>query len=269
MPELPEVETVIRYLRPHLVGRSVKSAYLSPKGHRIFGENHISDFDRLTNATFNSISRYGKWMLFDLSTGPAVAHLRMSGIYEITDQPLQSNPHTRFHLSLDNGKHLNYIDQRRFGTFHFTDSFETYLGARNLGPDALSNEFHVNDLYPKLQKKTKNIYSTLLDQTVVAGLGNIYVNEVLHKVGLHPLRPANQVTKVQAEQIVLEAKKILELALDMKGTSLVDNLYRNPEGGSGEFYKMLEVYGKKDDPDIEVLKIGGRSAFVHKLTPKP
>lgn len=278
MPELPEVETTIRYLRPSLADRVIESVTASNKGESTFNIPFLEVQRKLAGQSVLSLDRRGKWMLFtfgvpNLTRDPegqqkthAVGHLRMSGRYKVDDGAL-AHPHNRFQLHLDNGKVINYLDQRRFGTFHFVDSFESHPGLAKLGPDVLSEEFTVNYLKSRLETVKKPIYSALLDQTIVAGLGNIYVNEILHASKVHPLKPANTLTDAEIAKIVQNTAVILQKALELKGTTLIDNLYQDPEGKTGEFAKLLQVYGKKKDPDIEVLKIGGRSVFVHKATP--
>jgi formamidopyrimidine-DNA glycosylase len=161
---------------------------------------------------------------------------------------------------------INYLDLRRFGTFHLVEDFSHYPSLQKLGPDALRDDLPVEELFKKLTKVKKGIYQLLLDQTFIAGLGNIYVNEILHAVQVHPLTPAENVTREKFAEIISEMQRILALALTLKGTTLIDNLYQDPEGKAGEFAKLLKVYGKHKNPKIEVLKIGGRSVFVDKTT---
>jgi formamidopyrimidine-DNA glycosylase len=280
MPELPEVETTIRFIRPKLVDRVIQSVTATNKGESTFNIPFQEVQERLQGQSLVRLDRRGKWMLFTFepqrhnsgtivepSVVKVVGHLRMSGRYKIADEVLDL-PHNRFQLHLDNGKVINYLDQRRFGTFHFVDDFEAHKGLAALGADVLSEEFTEVYLANKLKKLKKPIYSALLDQTVIAGLGNIYVNEILHASRIHPLKPANSLTHREIEAIVHNTATILAKALELKGTTLIDNLYQDPEGKTGEFAKLLQVYGKKKDPNIEVLKIGGRSVFVHLNTPK-
>lgn len=262
MPELPEVETTIRYLKQELLDDVVEDIRTTTLGKSHFNLPFEEVKERLKKKKLTELSRVGKWMLFEFEDTKVVAHLRMSGRYLVADTPLE-HAHNRFQL-LFSTKVANYIDLRRFGTFHFVDSFENHSGLKSLGPDALGETFHVQHLFNALQKTKKPIYTALLDQNIVAGLGNIYVNEVLNAVSVHPLTISNTVSREKAAQIVVEAKRILNLALDFKGTTLIDNLYQDPEGNSGGFAKMLKVYGKKKDPNINVIKVGGRSVFYRK-----
>lgn len=263
MPELPEVETTIRYLRPQLLDRVINEVIVSKRGVSHFNQNLTDVKSQLEGAQFTDLSRIGKWMLFDLGKTKAVGHLRMSGRFLIGDEVLP-HVHNRFQFLLDNGKVVNYIDQRRFGTFHLVKDFSEYKSLAGLGPDALSGKLTAEYLFSRLQSTKKPIYSTLLDQNMVAGLGNIYVNEALHASHIHPLQPANTLSLSQLEVLVTHIGRLLTLALQFRGTTLIDNLYKDPEGKTGDFAKMLQVYGKKKDSEIEVLKVGGRSVFVHK-----
>lgn len=263
MPELPEVETIVRNLRPQVINRVITELHVSHKGENHFNKPISEAKSQLEGRQLLDIARVGKWILLDFEEIKAVAHLRMSGRYLLEDK-VNDSPHNRFHFLLDNGQVLNYIDIRRFGTFHLTDSFANYTSLQNLGPDALTAELTADYLQKRLANTTKAIYSALLDQSVIAGLGNIYVNEALHAAQIHPLQPAQSLQLQQLQSLVEEIQTVLQKALKFKGTTLIDNSFLDPEGRSGEFRNLLQVYGRKDDPNIEVLKIGGRSVFVHK-----
>lgn len=272
MPELPEVETTVRYLRPHLEQQTITQIKITNGGERHFNLPTEEVEALLNHALIKKISRYGKWITLELNKDneqfTAVAHLRMSGRYLVEDKPYAS-PHNRYHLVMDNGKTISYLDIRRFGTFHILSSIAEHPTLQTLGPDALTAAFTAPYLQTRLQSVNKSIYNALLDQKIVAGLGNIYVNEALHAAEIHPLQPASSLTAGQLTLLVQNIKAILTQALSFKGTTLIDNSYRDPEGNVGEFAKLLKVYGKHKDADIEVLKIGGRSVFVHKRTKFP
>lgn len=275
MPELPEVETTIRYLRPALLNQIVRELTVTNGGESTFNVPLAEAKQNIEQKSFLALSRRGKFMLFELESpdsihssqtnGFIVGHLRMSGRYKIDDKVID-HPHNRFQLHLDNGKIVNYIDQRRFGTLHFTDDFDNYPGLQRLGPDILTDDVTAEFLRSRLAKLKKPIYSALLDQSIVAGLGNIYVNEILHATGIHPLTQSNAISLEQTTLILDQAKRILSKALELKGTTLIDNLYQDPEGKIGKFAKLLQVYGKKNDPNVSILKVGGRSVFVNRKT---
>lgn len=267
MPELPEVETTIRYLRPIMVGKKIESLHFSPKAGSIFNLDLNEVASKLTGSTATEISRRGKFMLFDLDKTKAVGHLRMSGRYLASDSEF-SHPHSHFTLILEDGQNVNYIDQRRFGTFHFVDDFGNYPGLRRLGPDALLDDIDPGYLFDRFKSKNTTIYQALLDQSIIAGLGNIYVNELLFSQKIHPLTPAKVLSQSQLSNLASSIKPLLEKALALKGTTLVDNLYQDPEGKVGEFAKMLNVYGRNKEvckacgKPISKIRIGGRGVYL-------
>jgi formamidopyrimidine-DNA glycosylase len=266
MPELPEVETTIRYLRPALIGSKINAITLAPTASSIFNVPLSEVLMRLNGNQVNSIERKGKFMLFDfIDQQKAVGHLRMSGRY-LVGANLQI-PHLHFTLDLANGQQVSYIDQRRFGTFHFVDSFADYPGLQRLGPDALLDEISAQKLHSSWSRRQQGVYQVLLDQSLIAGLGNIYVNELLFLAKANPQTAARDLSLTEVERIVSLIKPLLQKALSLKGTTLIDSLYKDPEGSNGEFAQMLTVYGRVDQKcklcgyKIERLKIGGRSAF--------
>jgi len=260
MPELPEVQTTINYLEPSLVGKIISLITTSEKGKSHFNKDWNETKYLLKGAKIISLSRIGKWILIDLDKVKVISHLRMSGRY-LVDHKTVDHPHNRFQLHLNDGAVVNYIDQRRFGTFQLLEKFSDHPTLSKLGPDALGDQFTPEYLFSQLQSRSKSIYSSLLDQNIIAGLGNIYVNEVLYITSIHPLIPSNTITRLQTSQLVKSTQKILRRALEFKGTTLIDNLYKDPEGNDGGFAEMLNVYGKKKTPEIKTIKIGGRTVF--------
>lgn len=262
MPELPEVETVVRQISPALINKKISGIKVYEGGRRMIAPFTAPELEsKLIRRTIENISRTGKFMIFKLDDNSAiVAHLRMSGRMLVYPKPIDDK-HIRIHLELSDTT-LNFIDTRRFGTFHFTHNPSEYAGLQRLGPDALSEKFTSEYLFNKLRGRKKPAYSALLDQSIVAGLGNIYVNEVLHAAGIHPLRPASQINKDEATQIVNHTNRILNLAINFRGTTLLDNSYTDGTGEYGGFFDKLKVYGKdKLSMQIKRIKIGGRSVF--------
>ncbi len=187
MPELPEVETVRRGLQKLVLGQKIaRVEVLYPK--MIVGD--ADDFRaKLKDQTLENIQRRGKYLLFRFSNGlTVVSHLRMEGkfyVKEATD-PVDKHTHVIFYLT--DGRQLRYNDVRKFGRMQLvqTGSEEDLPGLAKLGPEPVAETFKVADFYQKLQKKKKNIKTALLDQTLVTGLGNIYVDEVLWQSKIHP-----------------------------------------------------------------------------------
>jgi len=269
MPELPEVETIINQIRPAVLNSSITSVEVRPKGERMVQPKSIDLFtNRLKGRAFTDLTRHGKFMIFTLDDAQQlIGHLRMSGIMQISKAPLTNN-HNRIILGFGNGNFLNFVDTRRFGTFHLIKPHDNYPGITSLGPDALSKNFNEQYLIEQLGGRTKNIYNTLLDQTIVAGLGNIYVNEVLFRSKIKPTRRSGKVTSKETGRLVKNIRKVLKEAIDYRGTTLIDKGYRDTGGDEGKFFDRLQVYGKEGEvckkckSTINRIKIGGRSVYV-------
>ncbi|HLQ71473.1 MAG TPA: DNA-formamidopyrimidine glycosylase, partial [Bacillota bacterium] len=189
MPELPEVETIKNTLKLLVKGKQIKDV-------SIYWPNIIkkpTDTEKfkyiLTGQVFRDIDRKGKFLLFYLDDDVLVSHLRMEGKYSIHQSEEPAKKHTHVIFTFTDGTELRYNDVRKFGTMHlFPKGYEhTEQPLSKLGPDALANTFTSTLLYEKLTKTTRFIKTCLLDQTIVAGLGNIYVDEVLFKASVHPL----------------------------------------------------------------------------------
>lgn len=285
MPELPEVENVVSTLRENILGQKILAVKVEDKGVNALGGISPAAFvGSLTNRIFTEISRVGKFIIirFESPTQQAlIVHLRMTGRFLYVgkngrealapkvlvndgESEVAIDPYIRFHFKLEDGD-LYFSDKRRFGTMHLTDGVGEYKGIVRLGPDALTDGFTVDYLKHALANKNKPIYSALLDQQIVAGLGNIYVCEVLARAGIHPLTSAKLLTVEQIQLIHKYTVEVLRSAVESQGTSFSD--YLNARGEKGSFQEKLWVYGKKttviDGKDYQVskVKIGGRTAF--------
>jgi formamidopyrimidine-DNA glycosylase len=275
MPELPEVENVVLSLKPHVTKSRINDISVTKKGERALGKLKPTDLkELLRDNSIYRISRRGKFIIFQLSEkdqnpkGFVIGHLRMTGRFvfqsnQILDPKEKLNlAYIRFTIFLENGN-LYFADQRRFGTFHFVNSLEEYPGLQKLGVEALSDELNVDYLQKKFKKRHKPIYSALMDQSIIAGLGNIYVCESLVRAKLHPLTPAKSISANKLKELILHIKTVLENAIIGKGTSFRD--YLDGEGRKGNFQHKLLVYGKKTAHidgktyDIAKMKIGGRT----------
>lgn len=262
MPELPEVETVVRQISPAVTNKKITGLVVHKGGTNMIAPLTTAELEsRINNRIVTVVSRVGKFMIFQMDDNAGiVAHLRMSGRLHISDKPI-SDKHTRIVIGFENS-FLNFVDIRRFGTFHFSQNPADYPGLKRLGPDALSGDFNPEYLRQKIKNRKKSIYATLLDQSIVAGLGNIYVNEVLHASGIHPLRIASAISEQEITRIINETSRILTMAINFRGTTLIDNFYKDGKGEYGGFFDKLEVYGKdKLNHEVKRIKIGGRSVF--------
>lgn len=246
MPELPEVETVVRLIRPRLVGRTVTGAKVSWR--RTVGAR---DFERrVVGARVVRVWRRAKFIVADLErksapAGAIVGHLRMSGMLHVQKRGYAAGPHDRVELSLDDGKVLRFTDPRKFGRLRWVDDPQTLF--EDLGPEPLSDEFTAQWFHAALHSRRRALKPLLLDQTFVAGLGNIYVDESLHRAGLHPLARSDRITFASAARLRDAIRAVLAEAIAREGSS-IDAWYRTPDGDAGSFQDEFRAYGRAGDP---------------------
>ncbi|WP_027410191.1 DNA-formamidopyrimidine glycosylase [Anoxybacteroides tepidamans] len=264
MPELPEVEAVKRTLIPLTIGKTIHDV-------KVFWPNIIkkpSDITlfakRLKGQTIHNIERRGKFLKFMLTDYVLISHLRMEGRYllQTTGTPLA--PHTHVVFEFTDGTELCYRDVRKFGTMHLFQigEEEQQPPLAQLGPEPFLPMFTHEELAVKLQKTNRKIKSVLLDQTVVAGLGNIYVDETLFRSGIHPERIAASLTNEEIERLHNEIIATLQEAIEKGGSTV--RTYVNTQGEIGTFQLQLFVYGRQGEPckrcgsPVQKIKIGGR-----------
>lgn len=287
MPELPEVETVKRGLEPALLGQRFAAIELRRKDLRFpFPDGFAA---RLTGARVEALERRAKYILVHLDTGETlVSHLGMTGRFTVlqadgrVSEPgafyhnvgaFKESPHDHVLLILENGTRIIYNDPRRFG---FMDVVETakrdeHKMFRGMGVEPLGNGFHAQHLAEKLAGKSAPLKAALLDQRVVAGLGNIYVSEALFRAGLSPKRKAGTLVKrasidVRMESLVRHIKDILNEAIRAGGSTLQD--FQHADGSAGSFQQRFKVYDLDGEPCpnncghvIKRLVQAGRSSF--------
>ena len=271
MPELPEVETVVRGLRPSLEGHRLQQVEQRRAGLRFpFPDNFAQ---RLTGRRVERIQRRAKYMLLHLDDGQVLlCHLGMSGRMVIVERqdresrpPLDRHDHVIF--ITDAGVEIRFNDARRFGVMDLVaaDSLEDHPLLRALGPEPLGNDFNGPALAEALKGKRSPIKAALLDQRVVAGLGNIYACEALFFAGLSPRRQAYTVQGGRAEKLAGAVRSVLTRAIEAGGSSLRD--YVQADGELGYFQHEWSVYGREDEPcitcgsAIKRLVQSGRSTF--------
>ena len=268
MPELLEVYTILKQLEPHILNKPISRFSVSAKGLKLIApEKPKSFFQKISGRSIVMVKRYGKFMVFLLDNEQQiVGHLRMSG--RLTYSPkLLKHKHKRLHIKFAGAGYLNFIDVRRFGTFHLVSNIGNYQGLQNLGIDALSPALSAEELYWKFQVTGKNIYKALLDQAIIAGLGNIYVNEALYATGIRPVKKAKKLSLQEVRQLLVNIRLILKAAISFKGTTLLDKTYLDSGGETGKFYKRLRVYSREGKPCykcktlIKRVKIANRSAY--------
>ena len=263
MPELPEVETVARDLRGQLVGRRFVSAtILWPRTLAMPAVEEVEA--RLKEREVIAIGRRGKYLLMHLDDGQTlVAHLRMTGRLSIVpgDSPLLEDKHTRAWFGLADGEALVFNDSRKFGRIWLAERLDDVVG--KLGPEPLAWDLTPGDFAARLRRRKTALKALLLDQTVVAGVGNIYADEALFRAGIHPLRKASTLTDAEVERLYDALREVLNEAINKRGTLLRD--YRTPYGEDGYFQNHLRVYGRYGKPcprcgePIERIRVTQRS----------
>ncbi len=261
MPELPEVETVVRGLAPALEGRVLARVEVRRPNLRIPFPSDLSE--RLEGARVLTVRRRAKYILIEMTGGDVViAHLGMSGrLYIEPGAPSEVGKHDHLILTADDGTTVRFNDARRFGlvTLDRTETLDRHPLLAGLGPEPLGNAFNGPALAAALAGKRTPIKAALLDQKVVAGLGNIYISEALFHAGLSPRRLAASVQGNRAERLAAAVKTVLERAIAAGGSSLRD--YVQPTGELGYFQHAWAVYGREGEPcpgcDCDVAATGG------------
>lgn len=266
MPELPEVETVRRGLEKLIVGRKIVSVDVRvPK----MIKTDLSAFEtEILGQTFQSIGRRGKYLLLNLDKQVIISHLRMEGKYLLFKDEVPENKHFHTFFGLDDGSTLVYQDVRKFGTMELMgkSQVDDYFRQRKLGPEPTEEDFDLSAFAKKLSTSKKLIKPYLLEQTLVAGLGNIYVDEVLWAAKVHPERQANSLREDEVKRLHDETIRILQLGIEKGGSTI--RTYQNALGENGSMQEYLQVYGKTGEPcprcatPIEKIKVGGRGTHL-------
>ncbi|SLN31669.1 bifunctional DNA-formamidopyrimidine glycosylase/DNA-(apurinic or apyrimidinic site) lyase [Pseudooctadecabacter jejudonensis] len=255
MPELPEVETVRRGLAPSMEGRVITRADVNRPDLRWPFPDRMAD--RLTGARVTALRRRSKYVLADLDTGETlIIHLGMSGRMTVSGDPLgqfhhehpapEKHDHVVFHM--EGGARITFNDPRRFGAMDLgpTATLEDHWLIKTIGPEPLGNAFNESYLVEKLRGKNAPIKTALLDQRIVAGLGNIYVCEVLHRAGINPKRKAGALSKARVASLVPIVRDVLAEAIEAGGSSLRD--YRQADGELGYFQHGFQAYDREGHP---------------------
>jgi formamidopyrimidine-DNA glycosylase len=249
MPELPEVETVARLVRPSLLGRTITGAHVS-WARSLGGLARPRFAAAVVGARVVSVGRRAKFVRLGLERGGAPAgellvHLRMTGRLHVERPEAGPREHVRVALDLDDGRRLFFVDARKFGRFTFTDDPERKLG--KLGPEPLGDDFTPERLLAGLRGRRRLLKPLLLDQSFVAGLGNIYADESLFRARLHPLVRSDRVSPHKARALHGAIRATLERAIEREGSSF-DAFYRTPEGRPGGYQDEFQVYGRDGQP---------------------
>jgi formamidopyrimidine-DNA glycosylase len=247
MPELPEVETIVRQIRPALVGRRVQRVRLGWAG--VVQRPSARAFrSGVAGRLIETVGRRGKYFLLGLDDGRwLVGHLRMTGRLYLQGTPGQDvRPEwLRAVFELDDDRRLVFADVRKFGRLALVDDPADALPP--LGPEPLSSEVDGEWMKAALASRRRQLKPLLLDQSFLAGLGNIYVDESLHMAGLHPLRLSHRVPGERAARLADTIRQVLRTAIGAGGSSF-DGFYRTPEGRPGRYQEAFRVYGREGRP---------------------
>jgi len=264
MPELPEVETVRRGLADAVTGRRVTDVAIHERRLR---KPLARDFAAaLTGRRIEQVHRRAKYLLLELDDGASwLVHLGMTGTLVVLPADEPRRTHTHVVATLDDGRTLRFHDPRRFGLMRVGPA-DRLAELAVLGPEPLDGAFSADFLHATARRQRRAVKSLLMDQRVVAGLGNIYVNEILFGAGIRPTRKTSRVTRADAERIVAETGRVLAEAIALRGSSISD--YRDERGEPGAFQNTFRVYERDGEPChrcndgvIRRRVIVGRSSF--------
>jgi formamidopyrimidine-DNA glycosylase len=261
MPELPEVETVARSLRPNLTGRKITSVRTTWPRH--IDRPDFTEFaDRIRGQRISGVSRRGKFLLFPLDNSDTlIIHLRMSGHLVVLSSETEIDKHTHTVFELDEGQELRFRDTRKFGRVYLVSDLKEVLG--KLGPEPLDSEFTAEMLGDIVRGKRRVLKPFLLDQTMVAGIGNIYADEALFYAGLHPQRRTDSLDVQDIVNLHEGIQHVLQLGIDREGASI--SSYLKPDGEKGNMQEDVRVFRRTSDPcfecgePIQRIVLGGRS----------
>lgn len=263
MPEMPEVEQVRKTLAPHIVGKKITSVevYLD----RLIKYPSKEEFcSRLTGRNIAEVGRKGKYLvLVTDDQQKLIVHLRMTGALLAQKQELEQPPYAKIKFTMTDGVNMWFTDIRTFGTLYLIRDGEYFIeGYETLGPEPLSAGFTAEYLKPLAQKSRKAVKTFILDQKIIAGLGNIYADECLATAKINPQRSANLLSEDEVEALCEAVNKVIAQGIKNKGTTFRD--YKDGEGNSGQNQNYLLVYGRGGKPckycgkPLSSVKVGGR-----------
>ena len=261
MPELPEVETVLRTLETKIKNKKIVDVDILYKPI-IVGD--IEYFKKcLINQSFREFKRRGKYLLFVMDDITLVSHLRMEGKYYILTPNEPIDKHTHVIFTLDDGCELRYRDVRKFGRMELTSKADNYDIFKGLGPEPFDKKFNRAYVKSFLSKKNKPIKEVLLDQSFVAGIGNIYADEILFGIKVSPFRKASELSDEEILNLIKETRLVLKAAIKKGGTTI--RSYTSSLGVTGMFQLSLKCHTLKKCPvcgsSIIKTRIGGRGTY--------
>ena len=269
MPELPEVETVIKGLRPLVTDKVVTGVEIREKNMIAYPKNDIETFkNSLIGSKIEAINRRGKYIIIELDTDKnMVIHLRMTGNLLVKEVKEFRDKHTHVIFSLNDGQEIRFNNIRKFGRVYLIDKKhpEQAGGLAELGPEPLSDNLTVEDFKKLFDNRRALMKSLLLNQHFIAGIGNIYADEILFRAGVKPDRTADTLSEAEKEEIYHQMREILKKGIIYGGTSFSD--YVNAFGEKGSFQEELRVHQRQGEKcytcgkEIEKIKVSGRSTY--------
>ncbi len=263
MPELPEVETVTNEIRPYVLGRRINNVGVFWPG-TVKG-NTVTEFvDGLKGQTVVAVRRRGKFIVWELSGGKRLlTHLKMTGALLAQDAAAEAPPYNRVEITLDNGTKVFFRDPRKFGRMRVIEHDKAF---DELGPEPLVPGFTPEVLESILKKRKGPIKPTLLDQTLIAGIGNMYADEALFEAKIHPLRAADSLTTTEYRRLHKAIRHILTAAIEAKGASISN--YVRPGGELGQAHFAFKVAHKRGEncpvckTALERIVVRGRGTYL-------
>jgi len=262
MPELPEVETTMRGIIPHVKQQTIAKVIVRQYQLRWPIPTDIQQI--LLGKTIIHIERMGKYLLLKTHSGAIIIHLGMSGNLRILAEECLPNKHDHVDLVFHNNKVLRFTDPRRFGAFLWVEGDPgNHCLLKNLGIEPLTKGFSSKYLWLRAQNRVMPIKSFLMDSKIVTGIGNIYATEALFEAGIYPAVPAKSVSIERLDKLVKSIKEILRCAIKQGGTTLKD--FINSDGKPGYFSNQLKAYGRDGLPcvvchsTLQLMQIGQRS----------
>lgn len=263
MPEMPEVEQVRKTLAPHIVGKKIVNVEVNLE--RLIKYPSADEFCRaLTGKTITDVGRRGKYLVLVTDAGQQlIVHLRMTGALIAQNSSQPEPAYAKIKFTLTDNVNMWFTDIRTFGTLYLIKDHHYYIdGYETLGPEPLSAEFTAEYLQPIARKSRKAVKTLILDQKVIAGLGNIYADECLALSKISPLRPANTLTDSEVNSLCEAVNAVIAQGIKNRGTTFRD--YKDGDGNKGENQKYLLVYGRGGEPckncgqPLQTAKVGGR-----------
>lgn len=259
MPELPEVETTLRGLKPHIIGQKIDEVIVRHPKLRW----PIPDLKRLEGKKVKDLKRRGKYLLVEFDNGTLILHLGMSGRICVLSEKLPPKKHDHVDIHFANKKYLRFTDPRRFGAVLWADNADKHPLIKEIGPEPLLPSFNGKYLLEKAKGRKVPIKSFVMNSKIVAGVGNIYAVEALFDAGIYPLKPAGKITLPQFNRLVKAIKSVLTKAIKKGGTTLKD--FTKSDGEPGYFSFELKAYGREGEKCkrcksvLKSLRLGNRA----------